>query len=93
MTLLDLALLLVVAGIIGAIGRSIAGYSHGGCLVSIAVGFVGAVIGAWFARRFGLPELFVVTVGGTHFPLVWSVIGAAVFVAVIGFVSRGRPRL
>ena len=93
MTLLDLLLLLAVAGIIGAIGRAIAGYSHGGCLASIAVGFVGAVLGAWLARRLALPELFVVTVGGTSFPLVWSVIGAALFVAVIGLMSRGRPRL
>ena len=93
MTLLDLLLLLAVAGIIGAIGRAIAGYSHGGCLASIAVGFVGAVLGAWLARRLGLPELFVVSVGGTNFPLVWSVIGASLFVALIGLMSRGRPRL
>jgi uncharacterized membrane protein YeaQ/YmgE (transglycosylase-associated protein family) len=51
------------------------------------------VLGAWLARKTGLPELFVVTVGGTSFPIVWSVIGAALFVAVIGFMSRGRPRL
>ncbi len=88
MTLLDLLLLLLVAGVIGAIGRTIAGYSHGGCLVSIMVGFVGAVLGAWLARQFRLPDLFVVTVGGTTFPLVWSVIGAALFVAVIGLMSR-----
>lgn len=92
MTLLDLLLLLAVAGIIGAIGRAIAGYSHGGCLVSIAVGFVGAILGAWLARKLGLPELFVVSVGGTNFPLVWSVIGAALFVAIIGLMSRGRSR-
>ncbi|HTH66147.1 MAG TPA: GlsB/YeaQ/YmgE family stress response membrane protein [Gemmatimonadales bacterium] len=92
MTLLDLLLLLAVAGVIGAIGRAIAGYSHGGCLVSIAVGFVGAILGAWLARKLGLPELFVVSVGGTNFPLVWSVIGAALFVAVIGLMSRGRSR-
>lgn len=92
MTLFDLLLLLAVAGVIGAIGRAIAGYSHGGCLVSIAVGFVGAILGAWLARKLGLPELFVVSVGGTNFPLVWSVIGAALFVAVIGLMSRGRSR-
>jgi uncharacterized membrane protein YeaQ/YmgE (transglycosylase-associated protein family) len=92
MTLLDLLLLLAVAGVIGAIGRAIAGYSHGGCLVSIAVGFVGAILGAWLARKLGLPELFVVSVGGTNFPLVWSVIGAALFVAIIGLMSRGRSR-
>ena len=92
MTLLDLLLLLAVAGIIGAIAQALAGYSHGGCLASVAVGFVGGVLGAWLARKTGLPELFVVTVGGTSFPIVWSVIGASLFVAVIGFMSRSRPR-
>lgn len=39
MTLLDLLILLLVAGICGALGQAIAGYSRGGCLVSIALGF------------------------------------------------------
>jgi uncharacterized membrane protein YeaQ/YmgE (transglycosylase-associated protein family) len=38
MTLMQLLILLVVAGVCGSIGRAIAGYSHGGCLVSIAWG-------------------------------------------------------
>ncbi len=41
MTLFDLLILLLVAGICGALGQAISGYSRGGCLVSIALGFVG----------------------------------------------------
>ena len=41
MTLLDLLILLLIAGLCGSIGQAIAGYSRGGCLVSIALGFVG----------------------------------------------------
>jgi uncharacterized membrane protein YeaQ/YmgE (transglycosylase-associated protein family) len=91
MTLIDFIVLLAVAGVIGAVGKAIAGFSRGGCVTSIAVGFVGAVIGVWLARKAVLPELFVITVGGTSFPIVWSVIGAALFVAVIGFLTRSRP--
>ena len=47
MGILDFLLLLLVAGVIGAVGQAIAGYSLGGCLVSIAVGFVGAAVGLW----------------------------------------------
>jgi uncharacterized membrane protein YeaQ/YmgE (transglycosylase-associated protein family) len=90
MSLMHLLALLVVAGVIGAIGQSIAGFSRGGCLVSIAIGFIGAVLGVWLARVLGLPEMFVITVGGTKFPLVWSIIGSALFVAVIGFLTRRR---
>jgi len=72
MTLLDLLILLLVAGICGALGQAITGYSRGGCLVSIALGFVGAVLGLWLARALQLPELFAVQIGTTNFPIVWS---------------------
>jgi uncharacterized membrane protein YeaQ/YmgE (transglycosylase-associated protein family) len=90
MTLLDLLLLLLVAGICGSLGQAISGYSHGGCLVSIALGFVGAILGMWLSRRLGLPELFTVQIGTTAFPIVWSIIGSALFVAVITLLTRRR---
>ncbi|HEX3560696.1 MAG TPA: GlsB/YeaQ/YmgE family stress response membrane protein [Pyrinomonadaceae bacterium] len=90
MTLVDLLLLLLVAGVCGAIGRAIGGYSHGGCLVSVALGFIGALLGMWLARHAGLPEPFPVLVGGTTFPIVWSIIGSAIFVAIIGLITRSR---
>ncbi len=90
MDLTDLLILLVVAGICGAIGRSISGYSHGGCLVSIALGFIGALIGMWLARTLHLPELFPVRIGSANFPIVWSIIGAALFVAVISLLTSRR---
>ena len=92
MSLIELILLLIVAGIAGSIGRAIAGYSTGGCLTSIAVGFIGALIGVWLARTLGLPELFAFDVDGTRFPVLWSIIGSALFVAVIAFISRSRIR-
>jgi uncharacterized membrane protein YeaQ/YmgE (transglycosylase-associated protein family) len=88
MTLFDLILLLIVAGVCGSLGQAISGYSRGGCFVSIALGFVGALIGMWVARVMNLPELFAVNIGGTHFPIIWSIIGSALFVAVISLISR-----
>ena len=88
MTLFDLLILLLVAGICGALGQAITGFSRGGCLVSIALGFVGAVVGMWVARSLGLPELFAVQIGRTNFPIVWSIIGSALFVAIISLLTR-----
>ena len=88
MTILDLIILLVVAGICGSLGQAISGYSRGGCLVSIALGFVGALLGMWVARHMGLPELFAVQIGTTSFPIIWSIIGSALFVAVITLFTR-----
>jgi uncharacterized membrane protein YeaQ/YmgE (transglycosylase-associated protein family) len=88
MTLIDLLILLLVAGLCGALGQAIVGYSRGGCLVSIALGFVGAVLGMWLARAMHLPELFTLQIGTTAFPIVWSIIGAALFVAVLSLLTR-----
>ena len=90
MTLLDVLILLLIAGICGSLGQAIAGYSRGGCLVSIALGFVGAVLGMWLARAMHLPELFSIRIGTTNFPIVWSIIGSALFVAVIALLTRRR---
>ena len=90
MGVFDLLILLIVAGICGSLGQAIAGYSRGGCLVAIALGFVGALLGMWLARMMGLPELFSVRIGGTNFPIVWSIIGSALFVAVITLITRSR---
>ena len=90
MTLMELLVLLIVAGICGALGQAISGFSRGGCLVSIALGFVGALLGTWLSRQLGLPGLLAVPVAGRAFPVIWSIIGAALFVAVIGLLTRRR---
>jgi len=87
MTILEIIILLVISGICGSIGRSLAGFSRGGCVVSIAVGFIGALVGTWIARKADLPDFFVLNIGGTNFPVVWSIIGSALFVAVLSLLS------
>jgi uncharacterized membrane protein YeaQ/YmgE (transglycosylase-associated protein family) len=88
--LIQFLILLLIAGICGAVGQAIGGYSHGGCLVSIALGFIGALLGTWLARAIGLPEILAIPAGGMNFPIIWSIIGAALFVAVINLISRPR---
>ncbi len=91
MTILDLVVLLIIAGLCGALGQAISGFSRGGCLVSIALGFIGAVLGMWLAAKLHLPELFPIRIGTTNFPILWSIIGSALFVAVISLITRRRP--
>ena len=90
MTVLDLILLLIVAGICGGIGQAIAGYSHGGFIVSIALGIIGALFGFWLARELNLPEIFVLQFGDQPFPVIWSIIGSALFVAILSLFTRRR---
>lgn len=92
MTLLSFLILLVIAGICGAIGQAIAGSGRGGILVSIAIGFIGALLGMWIAGEMGMRELFALNIGGQTFPIVWSILGSALFVAVISLITRRRHK-
>lgn len=89
MTISAILILLLIAAVCGALGQAIAGYSVGGCLVSIAVGFLGAVLGMWLAGQLELPPLFVVTVETYDFPVAWSILGSALLVAVLGVLQGG----
>ena len=88
MTLLGFLALLLIAAICGGIGQSLAGYDLGGCLVSIIVGFIGAYLGMWLAEKFGFPEFFTINIEGRAFPVVWAVIGSAVFTLIVALIRR-----
>jgi uncharacterized membrane protein YeaQ/YmgE (transglycosylase-associated protein family) len=87
-TLPGLIFLVVIAAICGAVGRAIAGEIRGGLIVSIAVGFVGALLGPWLAVKMKLTEPLMIHIAGQSFPVLWSIIGAALFVAIIHLISR-----
>jgi len=87
-TLPGLILLVVIAAICGAVGRAIAGEIRGGLIVSIALGFVGALLGPWLALQLKLPEPLMIHISGHSFPVLWSIIGAGLFVAIIHLISR-----
>jgi uncharacterized membrane protein YeaQ/YmgE (transglycosylase-associated protein family) len=95
MTVLGFLVLLLIAAICGSIGQALAGYDLGGCLVSIVVGFIGAYLGLWIAGKFGLPKIWEVSIDGRVFPVIWAVIGSALFTLVMALLRRavsGRPR-
>lgn len=85
--MIRLLILLIVAAICGSIGASLAGAKARGCLISIALGFIGALIGSWLSRELGIPDLLYI---GRQ-PVLWSIIGAALFVALLNLLS-GTPR-
>ncbi len=93
MGIVEFLILLLVAGICGAVAQAIAGFSRGGFLVAIAVGFVGALLGMWLQRQTGLPEIFTLDVNGNRFPIVWSIIGGVLFAVVVGLLTAPRRRI
>lgn len=96
MSLLGFLLLLLIAAICGSIGQALAGYSLGGCLVSIVVGFIGAYLGLWIAGKMDFPRIFQVNIDGEPFPVIWAIIGSAIFTLIVALLRRafvGRDRL
>lgn len=104
MTLLELLLFLLIAGICGFLAELVVGFSPGGFLASIAVGLVGAYIGSWLAGVLGLPSVLSTqailpqTAGANiiatnfSFDIVWSIVGAVVLLFVISLIRRPRRR-
>jgi uncharacterized membrane protein YeaQ/YmgE (transglycosylase-associated protein family) len=93
MSIMGFLLLLLVAAIAGSLGQSLVGFSRGGCIASIAVGLIGAWLGWWLAGQFNLPPFLVITIDGEPFPIVWAIIGSALFSAVLSlFVRRHSVR-
>ncbi|NCS89184.1 MAG: hypothetical protein AUK34_07530 [Ignavibacteria bacterium CG2_30_36_16] len=90
MSFLDIIILLVVAGLAGGIGKALSGFSRGGCFLSIIIGFIGALIGTWLARELKLPEIFSLNIGNTNFPVIWAIIGAGLFTAVLGLITSRK---
>jgi uncharacterized membrane protein YeaQ/YmgE (transglycosylase-associated protein family) len=83
--LLHLLVILIVAAVIGSVGATLAGSRTApGCLGSIALGFVGALLGNWLSQLFRARDL--IEVAGI--PIIWSVIGAALFVALLGAIPN-----
>jgi uncharacterized membrane protein YeaQ/YmgE (transglycosylase-associated protein family) len=59
-----LLIYLLIAAVAGSIGRAIGGGTRGGCLVSIALGFIGGIFGTWISRKAGLPEPLMIRLSG-----------------------------
>jgi uncharacterized membrane protein YeaQ/YmgE (transglycosylase-associated protein family) len=91
MTLLELVLYLIIAGVCGGIARAVAGGSNGGFVLSVLLGFLGAYFGTRLARLLHLPPIFAVSLGGHPFPIVWSIAGGIV-VVVLAHLLAGGPR-
>jgi len=90
--MIDILISLFIAGIAGSIARSLSGFSRGGCIISIVVGFIGAFIGTWLARELQLPDPLTITIRGTTYNLLWTILGAVIFTAVLSLVTPGKNK-
>jgi len=86
--MIGILILLLIAALCGSIGARIAGASKKGCLASIALGFIGALIGGWLSRKLHMTEILNIQ----GIPVIWAIIGSALFVAFINLISGGDSK-
>lgn len=90
-SLIGFLILLALALVIGLIAKGIMGFHRGGLLTAIGLGFVGGLLGVIIPRVTNLPELLVVEIGGTRFPVVWALVGTILLIMLVSMVTgRGR---
>lgn len=92
MSLLDFIIMFVIAAITGSVARSLVGFDRGGCILSAIVGFVGALIGTWLGRGYGLPKIWSLEIRGIEYPIIWSVLGAVIFTIVLSLFSPRKKK-
>jgi uncharacterized membrane protein YeaQ/YmgE (transglycosylase-associated protein family) len=78
MSIVGIIMMIVLAAVCGALGQALVRRSLGGWLVTILVGFIGALLGLWLANALGLPMLLAIPVEGETFPVIWAVVGSAI---------------
>ncbi len=92
MTIVELLLLILVGAICGAIAEMLVGYSPGGFLASVVIGFLGALLGTWLAPRVGLPSVFAVNIGGYTIEILWAILGSIILLLILSLFRRSYYR-
>jgi len=80
-------LALAIAAIVGSLGARLAGRQPMGCLLSIVIGLIGAMLGRWLSEALDIGDPWTITAGSQSFPVLWSIVGAALFVAVLNLIG------
>ena len=91
MTLPGALVLFAIGVVCGTLGAALAGYSHRGCLASIVLGSLGAWAGGWVASTLHLPVVWAVHVQRESLPVVWPLVGGAMFAAVTSVFTARKP--
>jgi uncharacterized membrane protein YeaQ/YmgE (transglycosylase-associated protein family) len=88
MDLTDLLLTVLLAIICGTVAQLTSGYSRGGWIVNMGLGFLGGLAGIVAARTFNAPLVYNLKVKGTDYPVIYALIGCVFFLATIGLIIK-----
>ena len=81
-----------IAVICGTIAQLTSGFSRGGWIVNLGVGFLGAVGGVVLSRALNAPLIYNIKYRMIDFPIIYSIIGCTLLLAGIGFLIKPHRR-
>jgi uncharacterized membrane protein YeaQ/YmgE (transglycosylase-associated protein family) len=88
----ELLITAIVAVVCGTIAQLTSGYSRGGLIVNIGVGFLGALAGVVVSRSLNAPVIYDLKYRMIDFPIIYSLVGCALFLAAIGLLVKPHRR-
>jgi uncharacterized membrane protein YeaQ/YmgE (transglycosylase-associated protein family) len=92
MTIEEVAVLVVMAVVLGVVSQKLLGYRLGGLAISMILGFIGAFVGREIGNHVPLSIRFNLQVGDTHFPVLWSFVGALGATFVAGLIAKSAAK-
>ncbi len=84
----EILITLLIGIVCGTLAQLTSGYSKGGWIVNIAIGFLGALAGVVVSRLLDAPVIYDLRIEGVAFPLVYCLIGTVLFLAAISLVIK-----
>jgi uncharacterized membrane protein YeaQ/YmgE (transglycosylase-associated protein family) len=84
--------MMLIAIVFGSIAQFTSGYSRGGWIVNLLLGFLGALAGVVLSRTLNAPEIYDLKYRSIDFPLVYAIIGSVFFLAAVGFFVKPGQR-
>jgi len=88
----DFLLIALVAIVCGTIAHLTSGYSRGGWIVNLGIAFFGALAGVVLSRELNAPVIYDIKYRAVDFPIIYSLVGSALFVAALGFLVKPHGR-
>jgi uncharacterized membrane protein YeaQ/YmgE (transglycosylase-associated protein family) len=88
----ELVLIALVAIICGSLAQLTSSYSRGGWVVNLGVAFAGALVGVIVSRLLNAPAIYDIEYRQIDFPVIYSLVGAALFLGAIGFMVKPHGR-
>ncbi len=90
--IVELVIILIVAGICGGIAQAMLGQRRRNFLLSIIIGVIGAYVGTLLVRQFGWSNILPLTIGDSSIDLGWAFVGSLLLVFLLSMVTRPRRR-